>query len=165
MVEKAYQNDIGYLPWVWKWTDCHAIVNNETGSYGSWVNTGWGEEVAVKNEYSIQNTAKRPSDLQTGQHELNRKPSMLTARPNPFTGEIFFNFRLEAPSRLRIMIRDIFGREIKILADGNYEPGELSLSWSSGEADIPVQPGIYFYTLNIENEAGCKVETGRMIKL
>ena len=41
MIEKAFQNDIGYLPWVWKWTDCHAIVNNETGAYGSWVNPGW----------------------------------------------------------------------------------------------------------------------------
>ena len=63
MIETAYNNNIGYLPWVWKWTDCHSIVNDSIGIYGSWANTEWGENVAVKNTYSIQKTAKRPSDF------------------------------------------------------------------------------------------------------
>lgn len=63
LIEKAFKNNIGYLPWVWKWSDSHSVVDNSTGSYGSWVNEPWGEEVAVKNPFSIQNTAKRPSDL------------------------------------------------------------------------------------------------------
>jgi mannan endo-1,4-beta-mannosidase len=62
LVEAAYKNKIGYLPWVWKWTDCHSIVNS-SGIYGSWANTEWGENVAVKNTYSIQKTAQRPSDF------------------------------------------------------------------------------------------------------
>lgn len=165
MIEKAYQNDIGYLPWVWKWTDCHAIVNNETGAYGSWVNPGWGEEVAVKNSYSIQNTSKRPSELQTG---FKEKPVILarfSASPNPFTGEVIFNFRLDEPSVVRIVIHDLYGREIKTLTDRRYEPGELNLHWSSNDTENFMQSGIYLYSLNIENESGCILETGKIIKL
>ena len=165
MIEKAFQNDIGYLPWVWKWTDCHAIVSNETGTYGSWVNPGWGEEVAVKNKYSIQNTAKKPSDLQTSLNELTGSLPEFTASPNPFTGEVTFNFRLELPSHVRIEVRDLFGRKIKTLTDGRYEPGELKLPWSSDETDNSVQSGIYLFTLNIENDLGCIVQTGKVIKL
>lgn len=66
LIEKAYKNNIGYLPWVWKWSDCHTIVNNKTGSYGSWSNATWGENVAVQNAYSIGKTSRRPSDLLTG---------------------------------------------------------------------------------------------------
>jgi mannan endo-1,4-beta-mannosidase len=62
MIQTAYKNKIGYLPWVWKWTDCHSIVDS-SGIYGSWANTEWGENVAVKNTYSIQKTARRPSDF------------------------------------------------------------------------------------------------------
>lgn len=60
LIEKAYQNKIGYLPWVWKWTDCHSVVDS-SGTYGSWTNSEWGENVAVRNTYSIQKTSRRPS--------------------------------------------------------------------------------------------------------
>ncbi|MGQ9619665.1 MAG: glycoside hydrolase family 5 protein [Bacteroidales bacterium] len=60
LMEKCYKNNIGYLPWVWKWSDCHSVVDNLTGTYGSWVNTPWGETVAVSGEYSIKKTASRP---------------------------------------------------------------------------------------------------------
>jgi mannan endo-1,4-beta-mannosidase len=165
MIEKAFQNNIGYLPWVWKWTDCHAIVNNETGAYGSWVNPGWGEDVAIKNTYSIQNTAKRPSEFQTGVDELPRTTSLFSTSPNPFTGEVIFSIRLEEPSTVRIAITDLYGRKIEILSDRRYEPGEIKLSWSSNEADKFIQKGMYLYTLNIENNSGSIVETGKMIKL
>jgi mannan endo-1,4-beta-mannosidase len=165
MIEKAFQNDIGYLPWVWKWSDCHSIVNNETGAYGSWVNPSWGEEVAVKNTYSIKNTAKRPSGLQTGLHELPMPLNLFSASPNPFTGEVVFNFRLDEPSTVKLVILDLYGRKITTLTDRRYEAGELKLSWSPNEADNSIQSGIYLYALNIENDSACIVETGKMIKL
>jgi mannan endo-1,4-beta-mannosidase len=165
MIEDAYKNDIGYLPWVWKWTDCHSIVNYETGAYGSWVNPSWGEEVAVKSMYSVQNTARRPSELQTGTNELPVQQLQVSASPNPFTGEVIFNFRLAKPSGVKIVIRDLYGRKITSLTDRRYEAGEIKLPWSSDEADKSVQSGIYLYTLNIENESGCIVETGKIIKL
>ncbi len=165
MIEKAYQNDIGYLPWVWKWTDCHAIVNNETGAYGSWVNPGWGEEVALKNTYSIQNTARRPSELQTGLNELSIPSPLFSASPNPFTGEVIFSFMLKEPAKVRIVIRDLYGRKIATLTDRPYEPGEHKLPWSSNDADNSNQSGFYLYTLNIEKNSGNIVETGKIIKL
>jgi mannan endo-1,4-beta-mannosidase len=165
MIEKAYLNDIGYLPWVWKWTDCHSIVNNETGAYGSWVNPSWGEEVAVNNAYSIQKTAKKPSELQTGLKELPGQLPLSSVSPNPFTEEVIFNFQLREPSFIRIVISDLYGRKIKTLTGRLYEPGELMLPWSALEDGNSIQRGIYIYSLNVENESGCTVETGKMIKL
>jgi mannan endo-1,4-beta-mannosidase len=165
MIEKAFQNDIGYLPWVWKWTDCHAIVSNSSGAYGSWVNPGWGEEVAVTNKYSVQNTAKKPLSLQTGLHDPTGTPAGFTASPNPFTGEVNFRLRLDAPSTVKIVISDLYGREIRTLSDDHGERGELTLTWRPDEEDIPVQPGIYLYTLNVESNTTCLAETGKMVKL
>lgn len=65
MIEYADKNDIGWLAWVWRWRDCHAIVPMESYAYGSW-NNSWGEGVAVSNPYSIQNTAKRAHYIENG---------------------------------------------------------------------------------------------------
>jgi mannan endo-1,4-beta-mannosidase len=165
MIEKAFKNHIGYLPWVWKWTDCHAIVNNETGAYGSWVNPGWGEEVAVKNAYSIQNTAKKPSELQTSLNAVPVKLPLSSVSPNPFTREVLFTLRLGEPSKVRIVISDLYGRTIKTLTDRLFESGEINLPWSSDESGLSIQHGVYIYLLYVENESGCTVETGKMINL
>jgi len=165
MIEKAYHNHIGYLPWVWKWSDCHSIVNNNTGSYGSWVNPPWGENVALMNAYSIKNTARRPSDLQTGVNILPNQMLLFSALPNPFAGEVIFRLRLNEPSRVSLMICDLYGRKIKTLISGQYYPGEQTLYWNSDEGDNSLQSGIYLYKLILENVLGSTIRTGKMIKL
>lgn len=65
LIEKAYQNEVGYLPWIWRWTDCHSCVKNMPGEYGDWANEPWGEGISVGNRYSIKNTAIRPKGMIT----------------------------------------------------------------------------------------------------
>jgi len=165
LIEKAFQNDIGYLPWVWKWTDCHAIVNNTTGAYGSWVNAPWGERVAVSSPYSIKNTAKRPSSLQTGVPENLKFPEGITAFPNPFTGEVQFTIQLNNPSFVELTISDLTGRKVAVPVFCRLTSGINQITWKPGKNDRPVQSSIFLYTLRIENHAGNILKTGKIVRL
>ncbi len=59
LIELAFKNEIGYLPWVWRWTDAHSCIDFNKAHYGDWVNSPWGESISVTNPYSIKNTAVR----------------------------------------------------------------------------------------------------------
>jgi mannan endo-1,4-beta-mannosidase len=165
MIEKAYQQDIGYLPWVWKWSDCHAIVNNSGGKYGSWMNAPWGEGVAVTHPYSIQNTARKPSDLQTTVDKNPVPGDGITVFPNPFSGEVRFTLRLNYPSFVELVIFDLCGIKLKSLIKAPLNPGNFTFSWSVNESENRVSSGIYLYRLYIKNSFSNITETGRIAKL
>jgi mannan endo-1,4-beta-mannosidase len=164
MIEKAFHDQIGYLPWVWKWTDCHSIVNNSSGTYGSWVNSPWGENVAVKNPYSIKNTAKRPSDLQTGAENNQHRTGAVSVFPNPFSGEVVFNISLDKPSLVKVVICDISGRQMAIPVDARLFPGNARVTWNSNGSEN-LNKGVYYFRLIMENQSGNPTVTGKIIKL
>ncbi len=58
--------------------------------------------------------------------------------PNPFTGATSFSFTLPARQRIRIALFDVYGREIRTLADGEYDSGRHSLRWHAGAAEAGV---------------------------
>jgi hypothetical protein len=66
MIDYANQKDIGWLAWVWRWNDCHAIVTTDKDTYGSWTNAPWGEGVAKSNANSIEKTAQRTPYIENG---------------------------------------------------------------------------------------------------
>ncbi|NOU36380.1 MAG: cellulase family glycosylhydrolase [Kiritimatiellaceae bacterium] len=66
LIEYADKKDIGWLAWVWNFSDRHSIVNPATGKFGDWTNSPWGEQVAVASPYSIKNTAKKTQWLENG---------------------------------------------------------------------------------------------------
>ena len=165
LIENAYRNDIGYLPWVWKWTDCHAIVNNTTGAYGSWVNTPWGQEVAVGSPYSIRNTARRPSELQTELPDIGNNRSSIMAHPNPFSDEIRFHINLPSPAQIILEISNPCGIRLKQWTSTQHHPGECMFEWNTGEPCFPPGTGILFYKLTIAGTRDRYMETGKIIKL
>jgi len=65
LIEKAFKHEIGYMPWVWRWTDCHSCVTNIPGKFGDWANEPWGESISVGHRYSIKNTAEKPKGMIT----------------------------------------------------------------------------------------------------
>ena len=165
LMEKCYLNDIGYLPWVWKWTDCHSIVNNSTGSYGSWADSHWGENVAVQNIYSIQKTAKRPSDLQSSSNETHITIQQVTVFPNPFSGKVAFNICIDNPSSVDLVISDISGRQLKVLLYKQVYSGNIEVIWDPDGNIDSINKGIYLYTLKIETSSASFIKTGKIIKI
>jgi len=84
LIEYCHKNEIGWLAWVWRWTDCHSLIKFDPGHYGDWANSPWGESVAVSNPYSIQNTSVRPGSI-TGLNnpELSPAQTIFKVFPNP----------------------------------------------------------------------------------
>lgn len=165
LIEKAYKNDIGYLPWVWKWTDCHSIVNNTTGSYGSWVNSPWGESVAVSSLFSIKKTAKRPSELYIGVDDTQPETGSVIVKPNPFTGAVEFSIDLRYPASLEISIFDIKGSKVDTLMETAYVPGIVIMKWIPGKEIQLHTSAVLIYRIDIKSNSGSYYRSGKLIKI
>lgn len=63
--------------------------------------------------------------------------------PNPFNGETRFEFSLPSPSRVRLAVYDVLGREIALLADEQLPSGRHARSWNARGA----ASGVYFCRL------------------
>ena len=73
--------------------------------------------------------------------------------PNPFNPQTVLSFTLPTAGRARIAIYDIRGREIRMLADGDYIAGPHNQEWDGKDSDaIPVSSGIYFARLTFGGE-------------
>ncbi|MFN8254398.1 MAG: hypothetical protein U0W24_01835 [Bacteroidales bacterium] len=146
MIEKAYKNDIGYLAWVWKWTDCHSIVNNSNGKYGSWANSTWGESIAVTNTYSIQKTSKRTVLLSSENIQNISNDIIIKAFPNPANTKITFQYNLIDDGKFELNIISLSGIKISNLVHEFKKAGTYYLDW------VPphdMKPGFYILSYKL----------------
>ncbi len=65
--------------------------------------------------------------------------SKFSIHPNPIAEKAEIHFSLSRPDHVKLECFDMLGVRLKILADGNYEPGDNSLVWDT--SDLPA--GIY----------------------
>ena len=165
LIEKAYKNKIGYLPWVWKWSDCHSVVNNNTGSYGSWVNPPWGESVAFLSPYSIKRTAKRPSEFQTGIEDIPSDNELITVKPNPFSGEVEFSVCMEKAGAVALNIFDMQGRQLANFIEEPFPAGIATFRLNERNVINLEGENILVYKLLIRNASGMITRTGKIIKI
>ncbi len=75
--------------------------------------------------------------------------------PNPFSGQTMIPFELSEQAYVVITVYDHLGKEIAVLADGEFKAGEHQVSWEAGD----VSHGIYFYQLR----TGTDVQSRKMI--
>ena len=68
--------------------------------------------------------------------------------PNPFNPETSITFTLPAESGVRLVILDISGRQVAVLANGRYSKGEHTFTWDGSKS----ASGIYYYTLSARDE-------------
>ncbi len=67
--------------------------------------------------------------------------------PNPFNPVTKISFDLPKASFTKLVIYDVMGREIAVIANGNILPGSYSTEWDG--SNYP--SGIYYYKLQTEN--------------
>jgi hypothetical protein len=91
--------------------------------------------------------------------------------PNPFNPNTKIKYAISTKenSRIRLIIYDLLGREIKILANGVSPPGEHELVWDGrNKYGNMVSSGIYFYMLEImksnKNPASIQVKKMFLIR-
>lgn len=63
--------------------------------------------------------------------------------PNPFNPVTKINFEVPQAERVSIKVFDVVGREVSMLADGEYNAGYYSLSFDASQ----LSSGIYFYRM------------------
>ena len=72
LLARAQEQQIGWLAWSWGSVDNGDCANQGSfdmtrgGTFGNWEET-WGEEVAVTDPNSIQNTSVRPRSMLNGE--------------------------------------------------------------------------------------------------
>lgn len=88
------------------------------------------------------NTAVTPGVTGTG---------LRGALPNPFRDATQFEFTLAQPAGVELVIFDVLGREVRVLARGTVRPaGVGSLAWDGRREDGgAVGPGLYFARLRV----------------
>ncbi len=80
--------------------------------------------------------------------------ALLPNYPNPFNPSTTIRFELPYEKRVRLIIYDILGRQVRVLHDGKANAGVHALTWhSTNEQEIPVAAGIYFYRLEVWEDA------------
>ena len=69
--------------------------------------------------------------------------------PNPFNAETMIRYTLPEPARIRLVIYDVLGREVRALVDKEQIAGQHSVIWDGedGEGEL-VSSGVYFYRLD-----------------
>jgi len=84
---------------------------------------------------------------------MDTDPLELAAFPNPFSRATVLAFALHSPSRVRVSVHDIAGRQVVVLEDGERAAGRHSVSWNGRDQDeLAVSPGVYFVRLEAAGE-------------
>jgi predicted outer membrane repeat protein len=82
--------------------------------------------------------------------------------PNPFNPVTVLRYALPVESRVRLVVYDLLGREVRTLVQELQPPGYHSVSWYGRDnGGRPVSAGIYLYRI----QAGAFVKTRKMLML
>ena len=82
--------------------------------------------------------------------------------PNPFNATTIIEFGLPEQCRCSIVIYDLLGNQISVLADSEFYPGTYKIKWNGKNSSFQSVPsGIYLYFMHTEKFH----KTGKMILL
>jgi photosystem II stability/assembly factor-like uncharacterized protein len=85
-----------------------------------------------------------------------KRLSLSVIYPNPSSGNAAIRFSLQNKGKVKIVIYDIMGKEVKSIPDPSGTPGQHTVSFSTSE----LPSGLYYYRLI----AGDQVESGKFIR-
>jgi hypothetical protein len=105
---------------------------------------------------NLRDTANReltgqPSNMtsiQTDQPKVLPLQYRLDAHPNPFNPKTTISFDLPQASAVRIVVFDASGRQVRLLASGQWPAGSHAVVWDGrNDGGRSVGSGIYFYAM------------------
>jgi hypothetical protein len=69
--------------------------------------------------------------------------------PNPFNPTTNIEFSVPSRGHVTLEVFNLLGQQVRVLADGIYEPGNYSSTWDGADGGgIPVSSGAYYYRLS-----------------
>ncbi|HPM36898.1 MAG TPA: kelch repeat-containing protein [candidate division Zixibacteria bacterium] len=75
----------------------------------------------------------------------DQTPVLLGNYPNPFNPATQIGFSLPAASHVTLVVYNIMGQQVAVLADGQYEAGDHSVTWDASAQSS----GVYLYLLDV----------------
>ena len=81
-------------------------------------------------------------------------PSRYTSNPNPFNPSTKIKFEINSNSLVKLIIYDLNGRQVAVLADRKLQKGIYELDFNPNEFQLA--SGIYFYKLATNNLSNIK---------
>ncbi len=100
-------------------------------------------------------TTRSPDDPDNG---IPSHAELVGAYPNPFNPTTVIRYRLPAFGRARVVVYDLMGREVAVLADGYLPAGTHSVSFEA----VGLASGIYM--VRLVTEAGTSVRKVTLLK-
>lgn len=115
---------------------------------GRWVVDDVAVESGVAYWYRLLATTGAGGAMTFGPVRVTTPPiekfELSAAWPNPTRGPLAVWFALPRPSRARISLSDVEGREVALLAEGQYGAGRYVVNWDGRGEHGGVPPGLYF---------------------
>lgn len=85
--------------------------------------------------------------------------------PNPFRDLTYIHYKLEEGGHIKLSVYNVMGQHITTLVDAYQTTGHQLVTWDcTDNSSGRVNPGIYFYRLEIMNDKNHNVLTKKMIK-
>ena len=81
--------------------------------------------------------------------------AMLANYPNPFNPTTTIRYQLPADGQVSLVVYDLLGREVAVLASGMHKAGYYSATWTAPGTSS----GVYFATLRVSDEVGRRIYT------
>jgi hypothetical protein len=72
--------------------------------------------------------------------------------PNPFNPLTMIEYSVPNVSKVRVEVFNVLGQVVKVLVDGQQEPGNYTVRWDGTE----VASGVYFYRMSADNFTATK---------
>ncbi len=94
-------------------------------------------------------SARDPDPTQDG--KLPTRFALYQNSPNPFSSSTSFRFDVPRASHARIVVYDLSGRSVSVLADGKFAPGRHAVTWTGKARRGRARPGIYFCVMEAES--------------
>jgi len=102
--------------------------------------------------------------ISSNQNNTPRQTRLFQNYPNPFNPQTTIRFEVDNTARVRIVLYDLLGKELRLLTDEIRRPGIYSVSFSSAG----LSSGVYFYRIQarqVGSLTGVYSETKKMVIL
>ena len=123
------------------------------GNVRIWDGNDDGQQIVDMGAYEYGSSPLGVPGIQAGTNNLN-----LLVSPNPFNDIIYLSFNLSTRQKVIISVRDPSGKQLKMLSNGSFEPGQYKVGFNLGS----LASGIYL--LNLETDKGI-VDSKKIIKI
>ena len=117
------------------------------GTVGQTVIGSSNNSINVSNAGFWYQTKEIVTNVEQIPNSLPKKFRLEQNYPNPFNPTTTIQFALPKPSSVTLKLFDILGREIAVLVDEDFQPGEYKVVFDARS----LSSGVYFYQIRMDN--------------